>query len=159
MVTTAQILAERTLQVSCDEQCVDWAIGLLASGHETSAACRLAAKLTPHNHFELASLRDQILSELGVFETSGNEAIILYSAELFRRALDETLDLELAIARVKELYVSNDLEPSEIHDFYLLYFASIDLKESDFQYYWPSADRSNIEHITRERIQEFLASQ
>ncbi len=129
MVTTAQILAERALQKPCDEQCVDWAIGLLESGRETSATCRLAAKLTPHNHFELASLRDQLLSELGVFGTSDNDAIILYSAELLGRANDGRIDLDTAIAEVKNMYVSNDYDPHEIHAFYLLYFARVDLKE------------------------------
>ncbi len=156
MVTTAQILADRALQASCDEQCVDWAIGLLETGHETAATCRLVAKLRPHNHFELASLRDQILVELGVDATSDNDAIIMYSAELLGRANDGTMDLDTAIAEVKDMYVSNDLDPSEIYDFYLLYFARADFKEQEFQYYWPDADRSNIEQITRDRIRQFI---
>jgi len=157
MVTTAQILADRALQTSCGEQCVDWAIGLLETGRETSATCRLAAKLKPHNHFELASLRDQILVELGVYDTSDDDAIIMYSAELLGRANDGTVELDTAIAEVKDMYVANDLDPSEIYDFYLLYFARADLKEQEFQYYWPDANRSNIEQITRDCVHKFVA--
>ena len=66
MVTASQILAERALQLLCDEQCFDWAICLLESGHETTSACRLASKLRHHNHFELADLQDRILVEIGI---------------------------------------------------------------------------------------------
>ncbi len=157
MITTAQILAERSLQKPCDEQCVDWAIHLLESGHETTATCRLAAKLRPHNHFDLTSLRDQILTELGVIGTSNDDAITSYAAELLAHANDGTMDMDAAIDEIKDMYVSNDLAPDEIYDFYLLYFARTDLRDQEFQYYWPDADRSNIENITRDRISEFLS--
>jgi hypothetical protein len=156
MVTTAQILAERALQQPCDEQCIDWAIRLLESGHETTATCRLAAKLKPHNHFDLASLRDQILTELGVFDTSNDDAITMFATELLRHANDGTMDVDTVLTEVKDLYISNDLAPDEIYDFYSLCYARADLKEQEFQYYWPDADRSNIETITRDRIREFV---
>lgn len=157
MVTTARILAERALQKPCDEQCVDWAIGLLEAGHESIPTCRLAAQRRPHNHFELASLRDQILEELGVTDTSDEDAIVMYAVELLSHANDGTMDIDVVIEEVKDLYISHDLEPDAIYDFYLLYFARFDLKEQDFQYYWPDANRSNIDQITRDRVREFVA--
>lgn len=82
MVTTAQVLAERAMQLPCDEQCVDWAIRLQESGHETAATSQLAAKLRPHSHFELAALRDRILVELDAADTTFDSAVCAYVAEM-----------------------------------------------------------------------------
>jgi hypothetical protein len=155
MVTTSQILAERAMQLPCDEQCVDWAIELLASGHETEATCRLAAKLRPHNHFELATLRDQILVELDAADTTFDSAVCTYVAEMLAGSNTETLDTVLK--EIKNIYVSNDHEPTGIYDFYLLYFARLDLTEHKTQHYWPDADFDNIDQITTDRIREFVA--
>ena len=154
MVTTAQILAERAMQLPCGEKCVDWAIRLLESGHESQSAYRLAAKLRPHNHFELASLRDQVLTELNLADTADVVAICSYVAEILANSNENTLDAVLT--EIKDIYLSNDHEPIEIYDFYLLYFARADLKEQEFQYYWPDATRDNIERITNDRIREFI---
>jgi hypothetical protein len=158
MVSTAQILAERALQVSCGRQCVEWAIGLLESGHEGIPICRLSAHLPPHNHFELASLRDLILCELGLIETSIEDSITMYAAELLEAADNGQSDVDTAIAEVKDLCIANDYQ-SNIYDFYALYFARADLREQNFQYYYPDADRSNIDEVTRKRVREFVAEQ
>ena len=155
MVTTAQILAERAMQLPCDEQCVEWAIGLLESGHETAATCRLAAKLRPHNHFELAALRDRILVELDAADTTFDSTVCTYVAEMLACSDTETLDAVLK--EIKNIYVSNDHEPTDIYDFYLLYFARLDLAEHRTQHYWPDADFDNIDQITTDRIREFVA--
>jgi hypothetical protein len=155
MVTTAQILAERAMELPCDEQCVDWAIGLLESGHESAATCRLAAKLRPHNHFELATLRDRILLELDVADTTFDPAVCAYVAEMLAGSNTETLDVVLE--EIKNIYVSNDHEPTEIYDFYLLYFARLDLTQHRTQHYWPDANFDNIDLITTDRIREFVA--
>lgn len=158
MVSTAQILAERALQVSCGRQCVDWAIGLLETGHDSLLVCRLSAHLPPHNHFELASLRDQILCELGLMDISIDDAITMYAAELLKAADNGQSDFDTAIAEVKDLCIANDYQ-SNIYDFYALYFARADLREQNFQYYYPDADRSNIDEVTRKRVHEFVAEQ
>ncbi len=110
IVTTAQILAERAMQQTCDKQCVDWAIRLLESGHETLAACRLAAKLRPHNHFELASLRDQILNELGHAHTSNDDAITAYAVEILTDAVNGRADLDEVLGKTKDLCIGNDYQ-------------------------------------------------
>jgi hypothetical protein len=113
--------------------------------------------LPPHNHFELASLRDQILAELNVFEMSDSDAMVAYTIELLGRAESGALELDSAIAKVKELYVGNSYEPKEIYDFYLLYFARRDVKVEGNQHYWPGADGSSIERITNDRVRKFLS--
>ena len=114
------------MQLPCGEKCVDWAIRLLESGHESQSAYRLAAKLRPHNHFELASLRDQVLTELNLADTADVVAICSYVAEILANSNENTLDAVLT--EIKDIYLSNDHEPIEIYDFYLLYFARADLK-------------------------------
>ena len=115
----------------------------------------MAAKLRPHNHFELAALRDRILTELKLADVAGDLAICSYVAEMLANANESTLDVVLA--EIKDIYVSNDHEPIEIYDFYTLYFARSDLKQQEFQYYWPDANRDNIDQITFDRIREFVA--
>ncbi len=158
MASTAQIIAERALQEPCGENCVDWAIGLLESGHDTITICRLAAQRPPYDHFELVPLRDQILTELGLINTSMDESILMYATELLAKADAGTMPLDTAIAEVKDLCIGNDYQ-DEIYDFYLLYFANADLREQDSQYYYPDANRSNIEQITRDRVSEFVRAQ
>ena len=49
-----RFLAEKSLQVTCGQQCVDWAIGMLATRENRHFLLRLAGMLPPFNHFELA---------------------------------------------------------------------------------------------------------
>ena len=63
-----------------------------------------------------------------------------------------------ALAIVQDLCIANDYQ-SDIHDFYLLYFAHCDLQETGIQYYWPDATRKNIVAIIRERADAFVRSE
>lgn len=80
----------------------------------------------------------------------------MYSVELLSQAISGSTDLSTAVSNVKDLFLGNNLSPEEIQDFYLLHFASIDLQQYESQYYWPGADRSNIELIMRNRTIRFL---
>ena len=155
MVTTTQILAERVLQHTCDEQCVDWALRLLESGREDLPICRLAAKLKPHNHFELAKLRDQILALLELDTVSDSDALTEYAHEILLNAANGDCDEIEAITKVKDLCITMDYLES-IYDFYLLYFAWEDLQSQEVQWYWPNADRSNIRDMIHEQIVRFV---
>ena len=154
MVTTTKILADRVLQRACDEPCVDWAIELLANGNEHPATVRLATKLRPHNHFELASLRDQILSALGMDTKTDAEVLIEYATEILHDAAAEKRNQIETITEVKDLCITLDYHEA-IYDFYSLYFAWADLQISEVQWYWQGADRSNIESLIHDRILEF----
>jgi hypothetical protein len=155
MVSTAQILAGRSLQQTCDQRCVDWAIALLESGHDSITICRLASMRPPHNHFELASLRDKVLDELGFNSIALDDAITMYAIELISDALVGRSGLDAVLEELKDMCIANDYQ-SNIHDFYLLYFARLDLREQDYQYYWPDADRSNIDTSTLDRMRIFV---
>jgi hypothetical protein len=155
MVSTAQILAGRSLQHTCGQNCVDWAMTLLESGQDSLTICRLASMRPPHNHFELASLREMVLGELGLDAISIDDAITMYSTELISDALAGRKELDAVLEEIKEMCIANDYQ-SNIHDFYLLYFARLDLREQDYQYYWPDADRSNVDTCTLDRMRIFV---
>ena len=71
-------------------------------------------------------------------------------------AVHRTLDMDTTIAEVKDLHTSNNLAPTEIYDFYWLYFPRTDLRKSEFQHNRPESDRSIIDTITRDRIDRIV---
>ena len=156
-VTTARILADKAIQMACGEECVDWAMQLLESGHDTDYVARLAGMLPPHNHFEIADMRDRVLQELGQLDVPPSEAIRQYAVDILKSALNGESELLDAIARVKNVCGDYGCEP-DVYDFYLLYFAHCDLQETDVQFYWPGATRENIVAIIRDRAEAFVRS-
>lgn len=154
-VTTSQILAERALEESCGQQCVDWAVGLLEEGHVEDFVLRLAGMLPPYNHFEIRDLTDKALDELKVDDLPTDDAVTKYAAELFQSALAGRANLIDSLATVKQLCIANGYQQN-IMDFYLLFFAYADLQSYDTQWYWPGADRENVQSIVRERAIAFV---
>ena len=128
---------------------------MLETGHDGDYLVRLAGMLPPHNHFEIADMRDRVLQELGHSDDSPTDAIRPYSVELLESALNGQSELLDALAIVKDLCIANDYR-SDIYDFYLLYYAHCDLQETDIQYYWPDATRENIVAVIRERADAFV---
>ena len=157
MITTAQVLAERALNEACGQSCVEWAISMLEQGKDGTHLRMLASMSPPFNHFEVAEYRDRSLEELGVGNTADAEAINMYAAEVLRLAATDEAELPSALARVKDLCVGFNY-PKNLYDFYLLHFAYSDLQDSEVQWYWKGADRSNIDSIIEERVRAFLSS-
>ncbi len=154
-VSTNRILAERALQETCGQQCVDWAVGMLEQGADSHFVLRLAGMVPPHNHFEIAELTDKALDELGIDDMPQDQAVTKYSVELLRSALRGDTDILTVIAQVKELCIATDYQ-RDIMDFYLLYFACSDLREYGYQYYWDGATSENIHSIMQERAAAFV---
>ena len=113
----------------------------------------LAGMAPPHNHFELAELRDRALEEVGAVEVSDEIALRRYAAEELQWALAGEADLVETLRAFKDLCVGNDYR-RELYDLYLLYFACADLLDSGEQYYWPGAIRENILSIIREQAEQ-----
>lgn len=55
---------------------------------------------------------------------------------------------------IKDIYLKLNME-SEYSDFHLLYYAKDDLIYSEHQWYWPEANRQNIDAIIREQFLAF----
>jgi hypothetical protein len=154
-VTTAEIVAGRALEEECGQECVEWAVTMLIEGRDTPHLRVLAGMLPPHNHFQLADLRDKALSELGEPSLSRDRAIVVYARERLHAALADDLDLPTEIETVAQLCIAGNYL-NDLFDFYLLWNAHDDLKTSELQWYWPGADRSNILEIMKRRAEEFI---
>ncbi len=128
---------------------------MLEEGRDGHYLTRLAGMLPPYNHFELADLRDRTLREQGIRELDRSAAVHAFAAERLRLALAGELDLIRALEAVKDLCIAHDYV-KELFDFYLLYWAYVDLRDSDVQWYWDGATRDNIDSIIRQRAAEFL---
>jgi hypothetical protein len=62
---TSRILLNKVLNRDCGQECVDWAVAMLERRMGGEFTARLAGMLPPHNHFQLAELRDRALEEIG----------------------------------------------------------------------------------------------
>ena len=59
------------------------------------------------------------------------------------------------LREIKDICIALDMEKKYM-DFYLLYFAKDDLNESEVQWYWDSADRTNIDQIIGKVFENYL---
>lgn len=117
----------------------------------------LASMSAPFNHFEVAEYRDRSLEELGLGGTTDSEAIDRYAVETLRVAAVDEAEMLTALALVKDLCIAFNY-PKSLYDFYLLHCAYEDLQDSEVQWYWKGADRSNIGSVIKRRVLEFLSS-
>jgi hypothetical protein len=157
IVTTSKILALKALERVCGQECVDWATTMLEQGAGQRSIGMLAGMTPPFNHFEIASLRDRALFEIGAKELSHSQAIRVYASELaldavagdksFNRVLDELAHLCVAEDYAKDLY-----------DFYLLQNAWEDLQYRGEQWYLLDATRDNIDQLIRDQVTAFAVS-
>ena len=154
-VTTARILARRATLAECGQECVDWAISILEQGHDGHYLRLLIGMSPPFNHFEVAGYRDGLLTELGLANISTDDGVSRYSAEVLQETLTGKRCLIEALHEVSDLCISTQYQ-HDIFDFYLLYWAWMDLKEDTFQWYWRGANRENIDSIIRDRMQAYL---
>jgi len=156
-VSTTEILARRALQRPCGQDCVDWAIGMLERGYSSRNLLMLAGMSEPLNHFELAEMRDRALAETNPPEVALEDPLGAFAAELLGAALRGERPLLDAVGQIKDLSIELGY-PRELNDFYLLYFAWEDLRQSDQQWYWDGATRENIEALIREHAEKFVAA-
>lgn len=154
--TTALILARRALNRPCGQECADWAEGQLLFGIDTTLMRQLAASAPPHNHFEMAALRDRVLSELGLPVLSRSEGLQVLAAEVLRPALEPGSDIATAVGDVRVICIEEGLA-EELVDFYYLAFAHDDLRANGTQHYWSGATSVNILALMRERSLRLVA--
>lgn len=157
IITTARILADKALQQTCGQECVDWALAMLEQGRGGHYTAMLAGLTPPFNHFEVVAYRDHSLRELGIADIADAAAVSTYAAEHLRLALAGEADLISTLGVIKDLCIARDYQ-KDIQDFYLLYFAYTDLQESEVQWYWEGANRENIVSLIRQRAEAFVQS-
>ncbi len=119
---------------------------MLDNGFETPALIELAGIGKPYNQFELHRLTNKVFNELGL-DVSDRETVIksyaLYVINLVTNEKSGTLE---GLEKLKDLCVELDYD-KKLYPFYLLFFAKLDLIDSENQWYFEGADRNNIDSI------------
>ncbi len=128
---------------------------MLERGRDGRYLRMLAGMTPPYNKFELADYRDRSLKELDLAEITESDAVTTYAIEQLRLAISGEIEFIDALKVLKDLCIARDNQ-KDIYDFYLLYYAYSDLQESDVQWYWNGATRSNIVALIRERAEAFI---
>ena len=101
--STKQILAEKALDMTCGQTCVDWAAGLIEAGSDSMHMAMLAGMSPPFNHFEVASRRDQALTDLGITPVSKSDAVRAWAAEYLRHAWEGGASRRSALRTISAL--------------------------------------------------------
>lgn len=153
--STKEILVQRVLNRPADETWVDWAVSMLQAGYDTLHLAILAGETVPFNQFEMISILDKALAELG-HDWSDREAVVRDCAiELLQKMLACQITSGDALRELADMCIEMDYPP-DLYDFYLLYFAQDDLRTSEVQWYWPDATRDNIEETIRQYATRWL---
>jgi hypothetical protein len=128
---------------------VEWACDMLAHGHNTEHLIILAGERGPFNQFEMQALSEKVLEELGLDYSNQEDTIRKYACFLIDKCFDGNLTPIQVLTILKDIYVEIGME-KYLDKFWLLYFAKIDLSHYDHQWYWPGANRENIDTIISE---------
>ncbi|MBS1511876.1 MAG: hypothetical protein JST86_13600 [Bacteroidetes bacterium] len=152
---TNKILAYRELQNFNFDDCIDWAIEMIAAGKETPSILILAGLSKPAHSFETEQYLLAALKEWQLKIPERPEALFNYCGSL----IEKIASGEAVKCNLSELYKTGhtELDDTTIFDFFLLYWAWGDLEYDDqYQDYWPDADINNIESITIATAKQWL---
>lgn len=138
------------------EDWVKWAIDMVENGYESEHLYILAGKMSPYNLFEIDSLVEKTLSELGIKRPTDNEAVDGYAYYLISQALSGILQYTEVLQELKNICIALNYHDS-LYSFYLLCYAYEDLRLREEQYYWQGANRTNINSIIEEKFKEWIA--
>ncbi len=152
--STYEILYYKVNNGLFDERLVIWAIDMLEAGFDSEHLRILAGADKPYFHFYLNDILEKILKELNIEITDREKITDNYLYYMISQAIfgKETPFTVLKI--FKDLCVSSDYE-KKLMDFYLLYWAKGDLEYDTVQWYWPDADRSNIDKVILDYFKEW----
>jgi hypothetical protein len=154
VLTTYKILKEKAFNSDIDESWVDWAIEMIRAGYENENLYELAGITRPYNQFELQDLTNKVLNDLKLDFSNKEITIRNYVYFLTSNSINKPKTYLKTLRELKNICTDLELD-KEYMDFYLLYFAKEDLTESENQWYWNGADRTNIDSIIREKFESW----
>ncbi len=153
--STEEIVALRKTGLAADQRFVDWAIDALVQGQDSPGLRILAGETAPFSHFEMQTLVDRTFRELGLTASpSIQDALKTLAKRLARLVLAGEAERGTALQELRRYYV--EFDASVLQDFYLLSHALEDLQSEWHQWYWPEADRSNIDRVIDERFRALV---
>jgi hypothetical protein len=147
--STAEILAFKALNRNIDKTWVNWAVDMLIAGYETENLIILAGEIEPYDQFELQKLTSKILEELNLDFLDQKQVLKNCAYHLIKNSLNNEIEPLAVLKILKDICVELDYEEN-LYDFYLLYFAKVDLLESVNQWYWKGATQANIDSTIKE---------
>ena len=154
--STAEILALKVLGLGIDQRFVDWAVAQLEEGHDSPHLRVLAGESAPFNNFEMKNLVDTVQRELGLTAPPDEEsALRSYATERVRASVSGFASAQMVLDELAKLCMKFGYS-GVLYDFYLLHWAYSDLRDYGNQYYWPDADRANIDAVISSYFETWL---
>jgi hypothetical protein len=155
VISTYKVLMKKAFNEDIDECWVEWALEMMEAGYESDNLYILAGISKPYNQFELQELTDKVIADLNLLTSDKSLTIRNYIYYILSTTINEPSKYLSTLREVKDICIGLDME-KEYMDFYLLYFAKDNLNESENQWYWEGADRSNIDELIKEKFQEYI---
>jgi hypothetical protein len=155
VISTYRVLMKKAFNEDIDEMWVEWALEMIQAGYESDNLYILAGINRPYHQFELQRLTDKVLADLNLDYEDKSLMIRNYIYYIISTALNEPSNYLSTLREIKDICIALDME-QQYMDFYLLYFAKDDLNESEVQWYWDGADRTNIDLIIKNVFQRYL---
>lgn len=153
---TSQVVAYQEVPDFNSDVCVDWALEMMELGYESEALYTLAGLSKPAFYFETIKYLKEALKDLSISIKVGEEAIVSYSSYFIKR-MSGGENVKENLTQVFR-YCSAHYYKGYLYDFYFLWWAWDDLDYgNEHQYYWPGADRSNIEKVVIMQAKKWLA--
>ncbi|MEP4038314.1 hypothetical protein [Pseudophaeobacter sp.] len=153
---TSEIYARRFLDFGPDETIINWAENMVLAGYDTCSLSILLGEIAPFNKFEIDEMLDCIHSELQLPKIQNrSEALKIIATVYVHRFLAGVTNSASTLFALTQLYI-NEERDDVLYDFYLLHNAAADLEFEEIQYYWPDANRKNIEKIILDRCRSWI---
>jgi hypothetical protein len=153
---TNELQAGCGLNLTQSQELVDWATDAIVFGCDSKSLRILAGLQSPFDQDEVKRLFDASLKELGAEKLPTQLCLPIYIALILNEVLNNKLSKNEALRRLSNLCIQLNYD-RQLMDFYLLYNAKSDLESETEQWYWPGANRSNIDEIINEYARQWLS--
>jgi len=154
--STAEVLAYKVLNRLTERAWIDWAYEMLVAGFDTENLVILAGMQQPLEYFEMRTITDTVLGELGLDHANANMVISAYAAYLAKLGLTGEIKPMAVLEMLKDIHIELE-QYSPLAYFYDLYYAKKDLQYSEHQWYINGVDRSNIDQTITDYFKELIA--
>ncbi|MFZ4797448.1 MAG: hypothetical protein ACOYMA_08125 [Bacteroidia bacterium] len=117
----------------------------------------LAGESEPFNQFQMQDLTNKVLHELKLDYSNKDQTIKNYASHLVVQVLNGKQDALKVLAVLKDICIELNME-KYLTQFYLLYFAKVDLIDSENQWYIEGINRTNIDEKITACFIEWVSS-
>jgi hypothetical protein len=133
---------------------VNWALDLVQQGKETENILILASFSEPIDKYEITPHITRVLNELGLEElTYDNPVQAQTHYHLMEILSDQAIRINLS--HIYHLFLRNN-HPGELLKFYLFYHAWDELDNLGVNFYFPGADKDNIQEVLKQEATKWI---